>query len=238
MDLLEFGTSALLDLLSGPSRAALLGAATPVTYQDGQQIHARGDIKPGLSVVGTGAVLIGTAGSDGAWTTTTIMGPGQSFGEFTLITDLPRTHDAVAVGKTVINHVGRHDFNRLMAKDPELNRVLLVATTQRMHVLLEFLDDLRRLPLPVHTAKLIYIMSQRAEDPSVVKCNQDELAFTLGVSRVSIGKALAKLKAAGVISLGYGQIYIPDPEKLAGWIADRTVLVPLQSQPASGAGDI
>ena len=46
-------------------------------------------------------------------------------------------------------------------------------------------------------------------------CRQEELAYALGVSRVSIGKALPSM---GFIRWGYRQIQRLDPEGLLNWI--------------------
>ena len=226
-DLLDFNVPALGDLLPPHLRDALEAIAVPRRYKDGALIHSRGDVKPGLSIVASGSVHIGNTGSDGSYVTTTILGPGQTFGEFTLFADLPRTHDAVAVGPTVINQIGRAPFMRLYDQDPELGKIVLIATTKRLHVVLEFLDDLRRLPLTVCAAKLLLMMSYSAETPNKIIGNQVELAFTLGVSRVSIGKALKMLEAEGVIKLGYGYIEVSNEALLAEWITDRSALAPI-----------
>jgi len=200
-----------------------------VRYRDGALIHARGDIKPGLSMVRSGSVRFGNPGQDGSYFVITVMGPGQCFGEFSLFADLPRTHDAVAIGETVVDQISRPAFDAILAAEPELSRIMLTAVTGRLHSAMELIDDMRRLPLPVRTAKLIWQMSRAApRPPADVRCTQTELAFALGVSRVSSGKALAKLQARGLIELGYRRITIPDGKALAEWIRAHAALSPLQ----------
>lgn len=215
-------------LMPEPLARRVRDAAKPIRYRDGQLIHARGELQRGLSIVRSGAVRFGNAGEDGSYVTTTVMGPGQSFGEFTLFGDLPRTHDATAVGATVIDFLDQARVGRLLAEAPELWRILLVATTKRLHDALELLDDLRRLPLPALTAKLLLTLPRSREDPAAVRCNQADLAFTLGVSRVSIGKALSHLQEAGLVVLGYRTITIRDRTALRRWIARHRVLAPLR----------
>ncbi|WP_417494131.1 Crp/Fnr family transcriptional regulator [Maricaulis sp.] len=232
-DLLDFGMTALGDLLTPRLAARLRESGTPVRYPDRALIHARGDIKPGLSMVRSGSVRFGNPGSDGSYIVITVMGPGQCFGEFSLFADLPRTHDAVAIGETVVDQISRAAFDGILAEEPELSRIMLTAVTGRLHAAMELVDDMRRLPLPVRAAKLIWQMSRATERPDRVRCTQTELAFALGVSRVSSGKALAKLQAHGLIRLGYGRIEIPDPAALASWIGARAALSPLQASAAA-----
>jgi CRP/FNR family cyclic AMP-dependent transcriptional regulator len=226
-DLLFSDAPGIVELMPDALAGRVRAAAKPTRYQDGQLVHARGDLQRGLSIVRSGAVRFGNAGEDGSYVTTTVMGPGQSFGEFTLFGDLPRTHDATAVGATVIDYLDHARFQRLLADAPELWRILMIATTKRLHDALELLDDFRRLPLPALTAKLLLALPPSKADLTLVACNQADLAFTLGVSRVSIGKALAQLQKAGLLVLGYRMITIRDRAALKRWVAKHRVLSPL-----------
>ena len=228
-DLLFSDAPGIVELMPEALVRRVRAAAKPTRYLDGELIHARGDLQRGLSIVRSGAVRFGNAGDDGSYVTTTVMGPGQSFGEFTLFGDLPRTHDATAVGATIIDSLDHARVDRLLAEAPELWRILMVATTKRLHDALELLDDFRRLPLPALTAKLLLALPPSKEDPAVVACNQADLAFTLGVSRVSIGKALAQLQQANLLVLGYRTIRIRDRAMLKSWLAKHRVLSPVAS---------
>lgn len=226
-DLLDFGGQPLMALLPEQLRRRLAEAATVVDYGDGEIIHSRGDAKPGLSIVRSGSVRFAIPGVDGSYVTSSVLGPGHCFGEATLFAKLPRTHDAIAVKRTSIDQISRLRFDRIFDEEPDLARVMLEATTQRLYSVLDFMDDLRRLPLPLRTAKLIATMAGSAKQETEVECSQCDLAFTLGVSRVSVGKALGRLQDEGVIQLGYGRIEIPDRVRLEQWIADRSPLAPL-----------
>jgi len=227
-DLLFFSYApGIVDLMPTDLIARVRAAARTVRYRDGQLIHGRGDAKPGLSIVHSGAVRLGNAGVDGSYVTTAVIGPGQSFGEFTLFGGLPRTHDATAVGPTTVDQLDRTRVNALLAEAPDLWRILMTATATRLHETLELLDDFRRLPLPALTARLLLTLPASGDDPQVVACNQGDLAFSLGVSRVSIGKALAKLQEHQFVVLGYGFIRITDRDALEAWLAQQRVLAPV-----------
>ena len=226
-DLLDFGARPLVALLPDALAARLSAAATVVDYDDGETIHSRGDMKPGLSIVRSGAVRFAIPGADGSYLSTSVLGPGHCFGEATLFAQLPRTHDAIAVGATVIEQIPKARFDRIFDEEPMLARALLEATTQRLYAVLDFLDDLRRLPLPVRVAKLILRMAQSAKQSNEVECSQSDIAFTLGVSRVSIGKVLAQLEGERLLALGYLRISVPDLHRLNDWITARSPIAPL-----------
>ena len=182
-------------------------------------------------MVRSGAVRFGNAGSDGSYVVITLMGPGQCFGEFSLFADLPRTHDAVAIGETVVDQINRAAFDAILAVEPELSRIMLTAVTGRLHAATELIDDMRRLPLPVRAAKLLWQMSRAStRSGGPVRCTQTELAFALGVSRVSSGRALAVLHKLGLVKPGYGQIGVPDRDRLQAWISARAKLSALPAR--------
>ncbi|MEZ5894465.1 MAG: Crp/Fnr family transcriptional regulator [Parvularculaceae bacterium] len=226
-DLLDFGGRPLASLLPERLAARLSAAATVVDYEDGETIQSRGDPKPGLSIIRSGAVRFAIPGSDGSYIATSVLGPGHCFGEATLFAHLPRVQDAIAAGPTIVEQIPKTRFDRIFDEEPALARIMLEATTQRLYSVLDFLDDLRRLPLPMRAAKLIAGMARSAKHEGEVECNQSDLAFTLGVSRVSIGKALSELQDAGLITLGYGRIGVPDKKRLHAWIAARSPIAPL-----------
>lgn len=227
VDLLEFGGPPFLALLPDELAARLIEAGVSVFFDDGESIHLRGDIRPGLSIVKSGAVRFSVPGIDGSNITTSILGVGHCFGEATLYAHLPRTHDAEAVGRTNIIQITEKRIDRLFDEEPKLARYMLEATTHRLYSLVEFTDDLRRLPIDVRIAKILYSMVVQAKLENTIDANQSDIAFTLGVSRVSAGKSLNRLQSFGLIELGYGKIRVIDKEALFDWIDEHSVTAPL-----------
>ncbi len=221
-DLLSSGDPPLMDLLPARLSRRLLEAGVERRFGAGARIHGRGDEKPGLSIIREGEVRFSKTRRDGSETTLTTLSPGHTFGEATLFADMDRAYDAHAVGDTVIVQVGKARFDRILDDEPALARIFLAALTRRLYSALGFLDDLRTLPLPVRAAKLIAGMLHPAGDEAAAACRQSDLAFTLGVSRVSIGKALGALQDDGLIELGYGYITVPSVSRFGTWIRERS----------------
>lgn len=208
-----------MDLLSEPVRAQVMKAGNVIRYQDGQLIHSRGDMKPGISIVVSGAVQVGVFGADGTFIMTSNLGPGQTFGEFTLFANLPRTHDITAAGEAQVNQISASAFERLYDDEPEISRVLLTTSLVRTHRLLEIMDAMRRLPMRERTAKVLFTMLQTAGGDQSFDYSQAELAYALGVSRTSLSNALKQLRDLGLIETGYGQVHVPDPDRMQAWVS-------------------
>lgn len=212
---------ALLKQVTPETRARLIAAATIVKYSAGQMIHSRGDDKPGLSIVKSGAVRVGIYGTDGDFVMTSMLGEDHSFGEFTLFTTLPRTHDISAAVATEIYQLSQASFTRIYDSAPDLARALTTATLIRSHLLLEMLDAIRRLPLLERTAKFLITTMTTQGGVSTLDYRQSDFAYMLGVSRVSLNRALKQLADLDLIELGYGAINIPSPNVLEDWLTRR-----------------
>lgn len=204
------------------SARRLLRAAVLVRYGEGELIHNRGDGKPGLSIVHRGHVRVGTYGYEGTFILSALLGPGQTFGEFTLLAGLPRTHAAVAASSdTEVHQLSRERFLTFFRDDPAVAQALLSTTLVRMHLLLESLDHHRRLPLDARVASALVGLTATLAEPEIAPIRQADLACMLGMSRMSVSKALKALAGRGLVELGYGVIRIPDPSRLADWLDDQ-----------------
>lgn len=221
LNLLKIGTPTFQELLPEAVLDELLSASVLMKYTDGQLIHTRGTLKPGLSIVYKGAAHVGVNGIDGKFVMVAALGPGECFGEFTLFTELPRTHDISSIGESEVYQLSKTKFDRLFEREPSISRALLKTTLIRTHILLEMLDAIRRLPLLERTAKILLSMSFLLGDSNVLQGRQDELALTLGVTRVSLGKALRELDRLGFINVGYGKITIPNQTALMQWVEEN-----------------
>ena len=230
LDLFQLGSPRIADLISPELNKKLMALGEARRYTDGEIIHRRGDTKVGLTIVKAGAMRVGVQGVDGSFVTTTIFGEGQCIGEFTLFLGLPRTHDVSAMGDCLLQQIPEKPFMALFNQEPELARGLLSLSLLRTHAMIEMADDFRRLPKEVHLAKVLLGMSQSAVNPSEIHCLQEDLAFMLGVSRVSLGKLLHKLQHAGLVTLGYRKIQLPDLPKLENWIEERALVSPVSQQ--------
>ncbi len=193
-------------------------------YRDGEQIQARGDRKPGLSIIRSGSVKVGNYGRDGQYFLTRILTLGETFGEFTLFADLPRTHNAEACRDTEIDQISKSSFHQLSTKHPEIKDYLLIALAENLHTALETLDDVRRQPIIVRVAKLLLSYVGNRSGNFNISLTQTVIAESLGVTRLSVHNSLKSLEATGMLVRKYGMVDIKNVSALKAWIADHEEL--------------
>jgi CRP/FNR family transcriptional regulator, cyclic AMP receptor protein len=150
---------------------------------------------------------------------------GDTFGEFTLFNQLPRTHNAEALGDTQILQMSDKQFHQCCAKYPALQQFIIRSMGLKLHIVLERLDDLQRLPTYVRLAKILQL---HADENSKVNLKQKELADLLGVTLLSCHKALQKLKELDLIEKSYGGVLIKDANKFTHWLHQVSSLQQIQ----------
>jgi CRP/FNR family transcriptional regulator, cyclic AMP receptor protein len=226
-DLFDLGMPDLLASLPPELSIALKEAAVSLQYADGQLVHAREDGIQALSIIRSGAVRIGYVDAEGAYSGVAILGPGQFFGEFTLFASLPRRFDAIAAGPAVVDEINQTRFDRLLEKHRGIRTHFLASLAHRLHAALETIDDMRRLPLTVRVAKTLNLMQMSETSEKTLKVTQTDLADLLGVTRVSVNKALGELERQNLIVRSYGRIEITSELTLSQWVKHHSSPVPL-----------
>lgn len=221
MDLANFGLPPLAGLLSQEDLAQFRAVATRARFEDGQFIHTRGDPAPRVGLIVDGAVRLVRRRADGRIATLVSWGPGHHYGlESTLFGD-SRTHDAVAIGPTVVDLVDKPSLEDLLDRRPTILRALFEITCRRNIGLTEVYDDLRLQPPAVRLAKLLLLAGRSSRQPDRIDCSQEDLAQTLALSTVTIGQLLRTLAADGYLQTGYRSISVLKPAALQSWIADQ-----------------
>jgi CRP-like cAMP-binding protein len=227
MRILREKTKTLNDFLPAGVMDRILAAGVTKRFADGQLIQQRGDEGDHICFVRSGQVVAGNFGLDGGFLASALLYPGEYYGDFSLFAGVPRSQNLWAQGATDITRVEGKTFLTLMEKEPAIARALLTISTLRNYELIEFLDVQRRLTLPARISRLLLTALEPEARSETIPCRQEDLAGMLGVSRVSIGKALKKLERQGLIKLGYGRIDVPDVARLRAQVDAEFQLGPL-----------
>ena len=187
---------------------------------DGQRLHAQGDLPDGLYGVSTGTIRVSSTGADGREALLTVLAPGNWFGEISLFDGLPRTHDAHAMGNTELLFIPRREFHQLLARRPELYPHFMQLLCRRLRLSFNMLEDSALLPLPARLAKRLLMHAQYYGDVSTanerlsIQLSQETLGLMLNSSRQSINRLLKQFEQAGWVQIQYSQISILDDQAL------------------------
>ena len=121
----------------------MVSRATLYQYENGEIIHYRGDESLGLYAVITGSVKVSSVSADGRECIFRYLSPGNWFGEIGMIDKSTRTHDARAIGKTILLTLKPRDVEFLLQNYPILHRFLALLCKRRLSTVWQILIFLR-----------------------------------------------------------------------------------------------
>ncbi len=221
MDLIGLALPSLNSLLSAEDLAVLVERSVRTRFDDGQQIHARGDARMRFTVVVEGAVRFSRHRRDGLQITTVTLGPGQFYGAYPQNDGGLRIHDALAVGATVLDQMTGPEFERLIQDRPAILRAMFEMNTGRLRTLTELYYDARISAPAVRIAKLLLLATRSAKTPDRIECLQEDICRAMGLSGVTVAQSLRRLAEAGAIATRYRAIEILDRETLVEFAASE-----------------
>jgi CRP-like cAMP-binding protein len=207
-------------MISPKTRAWMEKLANRRDYKDGELVHARGDFKPSLDVIVSGAVKLTRLRHDGSISFVTTMGPGYHFADVNLMAGTPRTHTVYAVRPTAIDHYDRAAFDTLL-ENHDVLLALYRLTGIRLGAAISMVDDLRTLSRDAHLGKLLMTLSRGDKCDGKIEVVQEDLAAILGVSVMTLAKSIGRLKRDGLIETGYRQVRVTNRDRLRQWLAKQ-----------------
>jgi CRP/FNR family transcriptional regulator, cyclic AMP receptor protein len=128
-------------LLSGVDLFAALGSralgwiaamATEVEFPTGRYIARQGEVGSGVFVIAAGRARV-VRGDDEV----TSFGPGDFFGELSVIDRAPRVASVVAAEPTLCLAIAAWDFLALLDKNPKLMKAVLLEVVERLRATTE-----------------------------------------------------------------------------------------------------
>lgn len=218
---------------SQPSRAeaptgwADLVADLPVRrWAKGDLIFIEGDEGDGLYVVDQGFVAIRKSTPNGDEVTVNVIGPGQSFGEQSLLlAHGRRTASAAALTDTTTRFLARARFEDLRRTSQTLADTLIDRFCTGMQRLSDQLVDALHAPADQRVLRGLVDLVPLFDDGSptvTIRVTQEELASIAGVRRQTVNVVLRDAQESGVVRVRRGAVELLDTAVLSE-LAGRTL---------------
>jgi len=211
-----------LQLLNGMSQQAVydFNAMVRTTKrQRGEWIFVFGDSADSIYLLREGRIKITALADDGHEVLREIIGPGEIFGETSLILGIPRTTSAQALEASLLCEIRRKDFETLLSMYPELLFQLLKSVGVRLKQAEAQLVNVmcNDISSRVREALIDLIVKESGavpDRPIRVKITQQDLANSIGASRQKTWQVLKELEDSSVLRLMYRSILVIAPHKL------------------------
>lgn len=169
----------------------------------GQSIYRQGEAATHAYVVVSGRLGITMIGRAGQELLVDIVGPGALCGEGAAFDSLPRFSSASAIETAEILPIPGDELLKLIAADAKLASFLTHATALKQRTLAA---RLVQLTLASPEDRITELLSQiTLPDSPEVQLTHQQIANLIGASRVTVTRAMQKLRRAGAISCRRGR---------------------------------
>lgn len=199
-------------------------------FKAGETIFFQGDPGNSVYLIASGAVRIYVLGEDGQEVSVMIYGPGDLFGEMSLLDQLPRSATAVAIEDSLLWVMTGQDFERHLRNSHQLALNLMLTLSARLREANESVLSLASLDVTRRIAKRLLSLAIRQGESLPdgrirlsSRLTQGDLASLISASRESTNRALRALQKRGLIDVQEGYLILLKPDELSGLIgADET----------------
>jgi CRP/FNR family cyclic AMP-dependent transcriptional regulator len=189
------------------------------TFAKGMIIFHKGGQGRTLYIIESGAVRIFSLSESGQEITHNVYGPGDVFGEFSLLDSLPRSAGAVAKEKAVTLTLLQDDFYRQIERHPQMARSIIQVLTKRLRYTTNHAEELAFLDVYGRVASKLLELAERygVEKEGIeidLHLTQSELATWVSASRERVNKVLGTFRDRGLIAIEGQTITILDTKGL------------------------
>jgi CRP/FNR family transcriptional regulator, cyclic AMP receptor protein len=209
----------LLDGLADAEVQALLSIARRRRFARGEVVFHQHDPADTLHLIDRGRFAVRVATPLGDTAILAILGPGDIFGELSLLAgeQAPRSATVAALEAAETRSVHRLDFQRLRAQHPETAEVLISILSGQVRRLSRHLLEALYAPADKRVLRRLLELGDMYAQPggeTVVPLTQEDLAGLAGTSRATVNRVLREEEARGSVRLGRGRTAVLDREAL------------------------
>jgi CRP/FNR family transcriptional regulator len=206
--------------------ARVAEVAVPRRFNAGEVVFNEGDEGSTCYMVRSGRARAVREHGDGRSITLAHFGPGDIFGEMSMLDGERRSATVEATEDTEAIAILGTDMHRLLRAHPDIAVKLIAALGQRLR---DTNERLARQSFQTVQSRVATVLAQlvaaaraqadgNADGDVLITTTQAELAQLAGSSRESASRFLAVLERAGIITQGRGRLTVHDAEALGRYV--------------------
>lgn len=184
---------------------ALARRAVRRQVRRGEMVFQKDDPGDCAYIIDNGAVRIYLPSQQGSDLTLAVLGPGDFFGDLSLLDGQPRSASAAALDDTSLTTIRRSDFIALLRSRPDAAMAVLAVVARRLRETDEMAADLAGRDASSRLAKKLLELASAHGVPSAegvvldLPVTQEGLAAMIGVTRESVNRGLSQFRRQGIV---------------------------------------
>ncbi len=194
----------LFDELASEETEALTAHSSLRVYPPNAVLLNEGDVASSLYVIVEGKVKVYVSDADGKEAILNIMGPGEYFGELSLVDDEPCSASVVTLTPMRAMAITKQDFRECLKLHPEMAFNLIAALIKQVRGLTESIKNLSLNDVYGRVAHTLQELAVEKEDGTRVieqKLTHQDIANIVGSSREMVSRILKDLTRGDYLSI-------------------------------------
>jgi CRP/FNR family transcriptional regulator, cyclic AMP receptor protein len=204
----------LLEALPPEQARAVIQAARRRKFGRGEVVFHEGDPGDSLHLVESGHAAVRVTTPLGEIATLRVVGPGEFFGELSVVSPGPRAATVSALEPLQTLTLHRDQIDSLRSSIPSIERALLEAVVAEVRRTTAQLLDAMYVPATTRLARRIVDLARTypagPDGRITIPLTQDDLAGLCGTTRPTVNQLLSKLVDRKLVELGRGRFVVTD----------------------------
>jgi len=195
--------------LSDEKIDALTKVARRKTFPKNTVLCSEGDLSDSLYIICTGKVKVTMNSEEGKEVILSMLGPGEYFGEMSLLDSEPRSATVITKESTELLIIAQRDFINLLSSDT-IAFNLLKGLLKRLREANRKIESLALLDVYGRIARLLNLLGKQHGEKLLIeeKLTHQEIASMIGSSREMVSIILKELSNGGYITIDKKHISI------------------------------
>ena len=189
------------------------------TFRPSTVVFFQGNRADKLYVILSGAAKVYRQADDGKQKIIGTLGPGDIFGELTLLDGRERSATVETIEQTEMLSIAHRDFHAVATKNPAILWRVMEVLCERIRGLNEETLSLAFEEVPYRIVHLLNELVEKHGKPGadgriVVKTTPDDIGKMVGADRQESNRVLKMLSKRGLVKLDIDEVIIPDARAL------------------------
>lgn len=180
-----------------------------------------------MYMIETGSVRVISIGRTGQELTLNVLGPGEIFGELSILDGQQRSATAITLVPTVVWLLSQADLKEFMSKYPPVNQAMIQILVERVRATARRLEAMTFQDVLGRLAFELLSLAERNGQPHeqgieiTIPLTQVDLASMVGATRESVNKAVSVLRSKELINVDGTRWFLQDPAGIQQILYER-----------------
>lgn len=184
---------------------------TPRKYRAGQMVYLQGTRPECFYYLISGSVRSFISSASGEERVLAVHRAGDLMGEASFFDGCPRVTSAMALEDCLILTVDRGQLDAAFQRHPELALPMLQYLARTVRTLSGHVESAS---LPARQRVARWLLAQPPGEDGSLRATHESIGQAVGLSRVTVSRALGELSALGLAGLGYRSVTVLDRDGL------------------------